>query len=99
LIFNDQLLFQLVQCMLRVSGVFWVCQKSLTSPSSLQDVRSVDSVAKGLTARMHVLLRLQVNCDTGQQAVAPPDHFRQVAAALELSQEQQQQLRSAFKVS
>jgi hypothetical protein len=42
---------------------------------------------------------VQVNCDTGQQAVAPLDHFRQVAAALELSQEQQQQLRSAFKVS
>jgi hypothetical protein len=41
----------------------------------------------------------QVNCDTGQQAVPSPDHFRQVAAATQLTPEQQQQLRSAFKVS
>ncbi|WIA37883.1 hypothetical protein OEZ86_014730 [Tetradesmus obliquus] len=39
-----------------------------------------------------------VNCNTGRPAVASPDHFRQVAAALPLSPEQRQQLRSAFQV-
>lgn len=43
-------------------------------------------------------MHAQVNCDTGRPAVASPDHFRQVAAALPLSPEQRQQLRSAFQV-